>query len=87
VSEFVHYWTGYGNLCMTADGRRGDAQCSAERSEVTCERCLKNLAAIDAQGKDVAVYGSGYLRRDADGSMTHVPLQDVQVTTPNTRHE
>jgi hypothetical protein len=77
MSKYVHYWTGYGNLCMTEDGRRRDAQCSSVRSEVTCTRCTENLAAIDNQTEDRLNYGKGCLFAGADGKLTHIPPQKL----------
>ena len=42
----IHYWNGYGNLCMTEDGRRNDAECSSVVSEVTCVKCWLNLQTL-----------------------------------------
>lgn len=39
----IHYWSGYGNLCNTADGRRNDSKSSRRLEQVTCERCRTNL--------------------------------------------
>jgi len=41
--NLVHFWTGFGNSCMTPDGRKGNAMCTGDRSMVTCPKCLENL--------------------------------------------
>lgn len=84
TERIMHYWTNYGTLCWTTDARRQNSQCSALREEVTCERCLHNLAQLDKQRTDASLYGSGYVRTDADGKMTHVPLEDVLIKAPVT---
>ncbi len=43
----LHYWTGYGTLCFTADARKRDSQVAPDRSHVTCARCLTLLAQLD----------------------------------------
>ena len=42
----VHYWNGYGTLCLTIDARRQDSQCSDDKTAVTCERCMELLARL-----------------------------------------
>jgi hypothetical protein len=49
---------------------------------------LDNLAAVDAAELDMLKYGNGYARRDSDGKLTHVPLEDVQLTPqPDAGHQ
>lgn len=43
MKRLIHYWNGYGNHCMTVDGRKSTAQSSSRPEQVTCERCLQNL--------------------------------------------
>lgn len=43
----IHYWTGYGNLCATADARKRNSRSSAKRKEVTCESCKTLLRNMD----------------------------------------
>lgn len=45
--RYIHYWNGYGCSCMTADGRRGDAQCTSDKSKVTCPRCKQNIKYVE----------------------------------------
>lgn len=49
MAKTVHYWTGYGVLCMTPDGRKPSAQCSPERRHITCDRCNELLHRLDEQ--------------------------------------
>jgi hypothetical protein len=39
----LHYWDGYGCLCMTFDGRQADSLSTADKAKVTCQVCRDRL--------------------------------------------
>jgi hypothetical protein len=43
----VHYWTGYGSLCNTADARKRNSLSAPSRHAVTCESCKTLIAKLD----------------------------------------
>jgi hypothetical protein len=49
----VHYWTGYGSLCNTADARKRDSLSAPSRNAATCERCRTLLGKLDEINREI----------------------------------
>lgn len=49
----VHWWNGHGVSCMTADGRKANAESSSDPSKVTCKKCRYNLIQPKTRASDL----------------------------------
>lgn len=49
----VHYWTGYGSLCNTADARKQNSLSAPSRNAVTCESCRTLLGKLDEMNREI----------------------------------
>lgn len=49
----IHYWTGYGSLCNTADARKQNSLSAPGRNAVTCESCKTLLQKLDDMNREI----------------------------------